>query len=128
MKSDALQARSQKPSKAPRIGIVGAGIAGLRCADILLRYGFEVTILEARDRIGGRVHQIDLPSGHIIDLGPNWVHGTEHNPILDLANETHTPLHKVGALCFVLTRSNGIPSDFALEIYLRIFFVPKYNY
>ena len=37
------------------IGIVGAGISGLRCADVLLSYGFEVTILEARDRIGGRV-------------------------------------------------------------------------
>jgi monoamine oxidase len=35
--------------------IVGAGISGLRCADILLSHGFKVTILEARDRIGGRV-------------------------------------------------------------------------
>jgi monoamine oxidase len=32
-----------------------AGISGLRCAEILLENGFEVTILEARDRIGGRV-------------------------------------------------------------------------
>lgn len=37
------------------VGIVGAGISGLRCADILLAHGFQVTILEARDRIGGRV-------------------------------------------------------------------------
>lgn len=85
--------RQQNPSKAPRVGIVGAGIAGLRCADILLQYGFQVTILEARDRIGGRVHHFKLPSGQIIDLGPNWVHGTEHNPILELAKETNTPLH-----------------------------------
>ena len=39
----------------PHVGVVGAGISGLRCADILLSHGFEVTILEARDRIGGRV-------------------------------------------------------------------------
>lgn len=39
----------------PHVGIVGAGISGLRCADILVRNGARVTILEARDRIGGRV-------------------------------------------------------------------------
>ena len=48
--SDASVAESK-----PHIGIVGAGISGLRCADVLLSEGFEVTILEARDRIGGRV-------------------------------------------------------------------------
>jgi phytoene dehydrogenase-like protein len=43
--------------KRPHIGIVGAGVSGLRCADILLSHGFKVTILEARDRIGGRVRR-----------------------------------------------------------------------
>lgn len=42
-------------AKFPHVGIVGAGISGLRCADILLQNGAKVTILEARDRIGGRV-------------------------------------------------------------------------
>lgn len=37
------------------VGIVGAGFAGLRCADVLLERGHKVTIFEARDRIGGRV-------------------------------------------------------------------------
>jgi NADPH-dependent glutamate synthase beta subunit-like oxidoreductase len=39
----------------PHVGIVGAGVAGLRCADILLQHGVKVTILEARNRVGGRV-------------------------------------------------------------------------
>jgi len=38
-----------------RVGIVGAGISGLRCAEVLLSKGYEVIILEARNRIGGRV-------------------------------------------------------------------------
>lgn len=50
-------------SKSVHVGIVGAGIAGLRCAEILIRNGIRVTILEARNRIGGRV---SLPF-HLVD-------------------------------------------------------------
>ena len=39
----------------PHICVVGAGVAGLRCAEILSKRGMQVTILEGRDRIGGRV-------------------------------------------------------------------------
>ncbi|KAH8599386.1 hypothetical protein B0O99DRAFT_389672 [Bisporella sp. PMI_857] len=77
----------------PRICIVGAGIAGLRCAESLLNNGFEVTILEARDRIGGRMCQATLPSGIVLDLGPNWVHGAKDNPFVELAQRTNTALH-----------------------------------
>lgn len=37
------------------VGIVGAGLAGLRCADVLIGEGIAVTMIEARDRLGGRV-------------------------------------------------------------------------
>lgn len=43
--------------KIPNIAIVGAGISGLRCADVLIKCGAKVTIYEARNRIGGRVFQ-----------------------------------------------------------------------
>jgi monoamine oxidase len=46
----------------PRIAIIGAGFAGLRAADVLLKQGINVTIFEARDRLGGRV------SIHIIGI------------------------------------------------------------
>ncbi|TVY36211.1 putative polyamine oxidase [Lachnellula subtilissima] len=85
--------RRPNHSQPPRIGIVGAGISGLRCADVLLQHGFSVTILEGRNRIGGRMHQTTLSSGQLIDVGPNWIHGTDNNPILDLAKETNTPTH-----------------------------------
>ncbi|KAH8893477.1 FAD/NAD(P)-binding domain-containing protein [Thozetella sp. PMI_491] len=74
----------------PHIGVIGAGLAGLRCADVLLGLGFQVTILEARDRIGGRLHQEELSNGHWIDVGPNWIHGTVDNPMMELAKETNT--------------------------------------
>lgn len=47
------------------VGIVGAGFAGLRCADVLLQHGHQVTIYEARNRLGGRVcvHRSLIHSG-----------------------------------------------------------------
>lgn len=84
------QHKTVDPGTRPHIGVIGAGLAGLRCADILLQYGFKVTVLEGRNRIGGRVHQETLQNGHMADLGPNWIHGTKDNPILDIASETKT--------------------------------------
>ncbi|KAK0737927.1 hypothetical protein B0T18DRAFT_420854 [Schizothecium vesticola] len=80
----------------PHICIVGAGISGLRCADILLSQGFKVTILEARSRIGGRICQSnDL--GYTVDIGPNWIHAwtdsDEPHPVFKLATDSCTPLH-----------------------------------
>ncbi|KAI9805504.1 MAG: hypothetical protein M1825_000755 [Sarcosagium campestre] len=74
------------------ICIVGAGIAGLQCANVLLERSVRVTILEARDRIGGRICQSD-GLGYSVDLGPQWIHTSGHNPLLQLAKETNTPLH-----------------------------------
>ncbi|OBT64355.1 hypothetical protein VE03_05737 [Pseudogymnoascus sp. 23342-1-I1] len=89
-------------SRRPHIGIIGAGISGLRAADILLDEGLQVTIFEARDRIGGRICQSDK-LGYKVDIGPNWIascflttplHATgDKHPIRDLAIETNTPLH-----------------------------------
>lgn len=81
--------------KRPHVGIVGAGVSGLRCAAILLSHRFKVTILEARDRIGGRICQSD-ELGYTVDIGPNWIHtwdSGEVHPIWKLAQETDTPLH-----------------------------------
>ncbi|CRK32654.1 hypothetical protein BN1723_014658 [Verticillium longisporum] len=81
---------ANEPEKSLHVAVIGAGLAGLRCADILLQHGFRVTLIEGRDRLGGRVAQERLPNGHLVDLGPNWIHGTDGNPILDLVKATGT--------------------------------------
>lgn len=42
-------------NRKPHVAVVGAGLAGLRCADLLIQHGSRVTVFEARDRLGGRV-------------------------------------------------------------------------
>ncbi|GAB7365693.1 hypothetical protein MBLNU230_g7032t2 [Neophaeotheca triangularis] len=88
---DMLRAATAK-SRQIRVGIIGAGFAGLRCADVLVQKGFDVSIFEARNRLGGRVGQSNH-LGHLVDLGPNWIHGTDNNPINRIAKETGTQLH-----------------------------------
>lgn len=48
--------------------IIGAGLAGLTCARELERRGFDITILEASDGVGGRVRS-DVDDGYIFDRG-----------------------------------------------------------
>ncbi|HZQ18801.1 MAG TPA: NAD(P)/FAD-dependent oxidoreductase [Terriglobales bacterium] len=56
--------------------IIGAGVAGLRAAIDLARAGMRVEIIEARDRIGGRILTVhDRESNHPIELGAEFVHG-----------------------------------------------------
>ncbi|CAK4030581.1 flavin containing amine oxidase like [Lecanosticta acicola] len=97
--SDMVRTATAK-SRQITIGIVGAGFAGLRCADLLLQAGCKVTILEARNRLGGRVAQ-SAHLGHLVDLGPNWIHGTDDNPIMDIAKQTGTKLHAWDEDCVI---------------------------
>lgn len=57
----------------PHVVIIGAGFAGLTAARELQTAGFEVEILEARDRIGGRAWTEER-MGHPLELGATWVH------------------------------------------------------
>lgn len=64
--------------------VIGAGVAGIAAAATLQAAGARVVILEARDRIGGRVWS-DEVAGVPVDLGASWIHGTDGNPITELA-------------------------------------------
>lgn len=61
--------------------VVGAGIAGISAAQKLQSQGFSVQIIEARDRIGGRIWT-DYSQKKTFELGAGWIHGSIGNPLM----------------------------------------------
>ncbi len=56
-----------------RVGVIGAGFAGLAAADALRADGAEVTVLEARDRVGGRVWSVPFGDGAVVERGAEFI-------------------------------------------------------
>ncbi|HET6831591.1 MAG TPA: NAD(P)/FAD-dependent oxidoreductase [Solirubrobacterales bacterium] len=56
-----------------RVAVVGAGLAGLAAADALVAAGHEPIVLEARDRVGGRVHSRTLDNGAVVEMGAEFI-------------------------------------------------------
>ncbi len=78
------------PTSQPKykVIIVGAGIAGLTAAKTLTDAHIPVLVLEARNRIGGRIYTVH-PWVKNMDLGAGWIHGIYNNPIADISNSQH---------------------------------------
>lgn len=72
-------------SSSRKIIVVGAGLSGLTAAKALAANGDNVTVIEARDRIGGRIWTSRLWPDLPMDLGASWIHGVTGNPLTDLA-------------------------------------------
>jgi monoamine oxidase len=73
-----------------RVLVVGAGIAGLTVANALHQAGVECTVLEARRRVGGRLHTVDV-AGSPVDLGGSWLHHPSGNPLRRFARVAGVP-------------------------------------
>ena len=75
--------------------VVGAGYAGLVAADLLVDAGWDVTVLEARDRVGGRAWTDRLDNGAIIERGAEWVEDVQVE-IVGLCDRLGIPLARTG--------------------------------
>ncbi|WP_327675344.1 flavin monoamine oxidase family protein [Kitasatospora sp. NBC_00458] len=84
--------------------VVGAGLAGLTAANGLAARGVEVTVLEARDRVGGRTQGREVAPGSWVDAGAAYL-GDRHTELLALLKESDldtTPTTMLGASRFAL--------------------------
>lgn len=75
--------RTSAPADGADVVVIGAGMAGLTAATDLAARGRDVLVLEARDRIGGRIDSRPTPGGDVAELGAQVLHGAD-NPVLTL--------------------------------------------
>lgn len=72
---------------ADKVLVLGAGMAGLGAARLLADGGADVTVIEARDRIGGRTYTSHLWPDLPVDMGASWIHGVMGNPLTVIADQ-----------------------------------------
>ncbi|GHJ85511.1 hypothetical protein NliqN6_1913 [Naganishia liquefaciens] len=89
---------SSPPTLDADVIVLGAGISGLAAAAELVKRGNRVLVLEARDRIGGRIDSRIIASEESgkafrVDMGASFVHGKYDNPIYDMTRELGMTIH-----------------------------------
>ncbi|CAG5108326.1 Similar to Smox: Spermine oxidase (Mus musculus) [Cotesia congregata] len=102
-----------------KIVIIGASASGVAAASRLLQNGFNsITILEAENRIGGRVCSIKIGE-YLVDIGGEWVVGEKNNVVFELASPLgfleRSADHKELNFALKLFNSNG--EEIASEIF-----------
>ncbi|XP_073312980.1 polyamine oxidase 2-like isoform X1 [Primulina huaijiensis] len=100
----------KRTTNSPSVIVIGAGFAGIAAARALHDASFQVTLLESRDRIGGRVHT-DYSFGFPVDLGASWLHGVcKENPLASVIARLGLPLYRTSG-------ENSVLYDHDLESY-----------
>uniref|UniRef100_A0A8C4F6N7 [histone-H3]-N(6),N(6)-dimethyl-L-lysine(4) FAD-dependent demethylase n=1 Tax=Dicentrarchus labrax TaxID=13489 RepID=A0A8C4F6N7_DICLA len=97
----------------PNVIIIGAGASGLAAARQLQNFGTQVMVLEARERIGGRVWD-DASLGVTVGRGAQIVNGCVNNPIALMCEQMGVKMHKLGERCD-LFQEGGQVTDPAID-------------
>ncbi|XP_031636095.1 spermine oxidase-like [Contarinia nasturtii] len=109
-----LSTVNEMEKKIIKIIIIGAGTSGFAAASKLISNGFEnVTILEAENRIGGRVHTIEY-GANVLDMGAQWCHGEEGNVVYDMAKDKNllsSNVPRYDSIEFVRSNGEKVPQN-----------------
>jgi monoamine oxidase len=97
--------------------VIGAGIAGLAAASELAEAeaGLSITVLEARDRIGGRIHTISGPQDFAIEMGAEFIHGRPPE-ILDTLRQGNVTVTEVAGQNWCVENDHLTPCDLFDEV------------
>ena len=97
--------------KKQKLVILGAGLTGLSLAYFLKDQDLEIHIIEARDRIGGRIHTIKDENQAPVEMGATWL-GSQHQTLIKLIQELelNTFIQKLGNTAFYEPISTSPPS------------------
>ncbi|KAB0791331.1 hypothetical protein PPYR_03131 [Photinus pyralis] len=97
----------------PNVVIIGAGAAGISAAARLYRNGIKnVKVLEAGNRIGGRIHSLKFGESYI-DLGAQWCHGEKNNAVYDLVRDLNVLKTNKIAPRLYHSKLKLVPKEFA---------------
>jgi monoamine oxidase len=100
----------------PDVIIIGAGASGISAATALASAGLSITLLEARDRIGGRICTLQDPKLHApIELGAEFIHGRPPE-ILDLLKAHYVRIREVDGYNWCVEEGCVSPCDFFSDV------------
>jgi monoamine oxidase len=100
----------------PDVIVIGAGASGVSAATALASAGLSITLLEARDRIGGRIFTLQDPKLHApIELGAEFIHGLPPE-ILDLLKSRHIQIGEVDGDNWCVDEVRISPCDFFSDV------------
>lgn len=116
-----------------KVVIIGAGISGLKAASVLHEKGCDSCIvIEARDRIGGRLHTVSGYKGRKYDVGASWHHDTLVNGLfleeMGLPREERTPFVFDDDSMLVFDKARGrVDYDSQMELEILVEELSKYT-
>lgn len=99
----------------PHVVVVGAGLAGLAAASQLIEFGYNVTVLEARKRVGGRILTDRSFDNATVDLGAMLITGVIGHPCTLLTHQLNQPRHTVKSVCPLFLGNDGKKVDDSID-------------